>query len=290
MLPSVVLPLVGVVVLALAATSIHRRLPPILATRVVTIAVVAVLVATAPTMMAVALGYAAHLPYLGPGFSWCAHALAVHEQVPTTTGVIAIVLTGAGAARAAMVIRAHLRLRRDDPGSIEIARHSHPFAYALPGRGGHIIVSTGLIEMLDERERMVVLAHETAHVAHRHDRHLLLAQLAAVAVPVVRPLVARLRFSLERWADEAAVERCGDRHLVARTLGKVALVDATPRGALGLAGLGVPARVAALFAPPAPRPASPSLVALWTALATTVALVAVQLHHLLPIVRALLPS
>ena len=107
---------------------------------------------------------------------------------------------------------------------------------------------------------------------------------------MLRPLASRLQFSLERCADEAAVEECGDRRFVARTLGKVALHGVTPVGALGFAGLGVPARVAALLSAPAPRPRWSLLVGLWLAIAATGALGAFQIHHLTSLVTALCPG
>ena len=58
---------------------------------------------------------------------------------------------------------------------------------------------------------------------------LVAAVTAALLVPL-HPLVNRLRFSVERWADEEAVRECGDRNLVARTLGRVALIGASGSG------------------------------------------------------------
>ena len=154
-----------------------------------------------------------------------------------------------------------------------------------------MVLSSGLVELLDDDEQRVVLAHEGAHANHRHDRYLLVAQLAAATIPVLRPLTSRLQFSLERWADEVAVEVCGDRRFVAHTLGKVALHSVTPVGALSFAGLGVPARVSALLSAPAPAPRVPLLIGLWSAIAVTGALAAFQVHHLASLVTpALCPG
>ena len=144
-----------------------------------------------------------------------------------------------------------------------------------------------MIELLDPDEHAVVLAHEHAHARYRHDRYLLTAQLAAAVVPVLRPLSTRLQFCLERWADEAALVECGDRRFVARTLGKVALSNTVPVGALSFAGLGVPARVAALFAPPPASPRLPHRVGLWSAIAITGVLGTIQIHHLIGVVSSL---
>jgi hypothetical protein len=77
------------------------------------------------------------------------------------------------------------------------------------------------IDLLDEDEQRIVLAHERAHAHYRHDRYLLAAEPAAAALPPLRALARRVNYSIERWADEAAAAICGDRRLVAITLGKV---------------------------------------------------------------------
>ncbi|HWL41534.1 MAG TPA: M56 family metallopeptidase [Ilumatobacter sp.] len=295
----VVVPLVVAVVLATVMTAVHRRLPPALASKVVTITLGAVVVAAVPTVWVVALGYVTHISILGGWFEWCAKAFGVHapvfgghEPVPAWAGVPAVALTVFGLVRMRAVVRSYRRLRHDGCASVEVAEHAEPFAYTLPGRGGRVVVSSGLVELLDDDEREVVLAHERAHGRHRHDRYLLVAQLAAAVVPFARPLAARLRFSLERWADEHAAAACGDRRFVAHTLGKVALhrsSGVSPAGALGFGGLGVPARVAALLAPASTAPRSVEAAAIWSAIAVIGGLAILQIHHLEVVVRALCP-
>ena len=108
-------------------------------------------------------------------------------------------------------------------------------------------------------------------------------------MPLPRPLAGRLQFSLERWADEAAVAQCGDRGFVARTLGKVAL-HSTPAGAMSFAGLGVPARVAALLSPPMAPLRSSTHAALWCAILVTGVFATLQIHHLARLVTAYCPG
>jgi hypothetical protein len=97
---------------------------------------------------------------------------------------------------------------------------------------------------------------------------------------MLSPLARRLRFCLERWADEEAVGACGDRRFVAETLGKVATTAMVPSGLLGFGALGVPGRVAALLGPSPSRLAMPGRV--WTVAVVGAAVVfsAYQLHHL----------
>ena len=85
---------------------------------------------------------------------------------------------------------------------------------------------------------------QRAHAEHRHDRYLTIARGAEAVLPLIRLLTRRLEFSLERWADDAAVRAVnGDRLLVARTIAKVALLpNRRTSHALGFAGLGEAAR------------------------------------------------
>lgn len=290
MFPTVVIPLLAAMTLAVMVTTIHRRLPPVLAARAVVVTTVVIVGAAVPTLWILSVGYVAHAPFFGPGLEWCTKAVGVHQRVPWWVGLPTLLLSTIGTVRAVKVLRSHRRLREDHPGSIEIAGHDRPFAFTLPGRGGHIVLSSGLIELLDDDEQDVVLAHEGAHARHRHDRYLLVAQLAAAAIPFLRPLTSRLLFSIERWADEVAVKACGDRRFVARTLGKVALHGITPVGALSFAGLGVPARVAALLAPAAATPRAPIVVAMWSSIGFTGVLAAFQIHHLAGLITALCPG
>lgn len=99
-----------------------------------------------------------------------------------------------------------------------------PDDYALPGAPGRIVVSTGMLEALDTSERQVLLAHERAHLACRHHLFVTLADLTAATNPLLLPVAAAVRYSTERWADEHAAHATGDRRLVARTIGKAAVL------------------------------------------------------------------
>ncbi|CAN5754244.1 hypothetical protein BH20ACT4_BH20ACT4_06730 [soil metagenome] len=69
------------------------------------------------------------------------------------------------------------------------------------------------------------MPYERAHVTHHHHRHLATAEVAAAIMPLVRPLLTRLRFATERWADETAACEIGDRRLVARAIARAALAS-----------------------------------------------------------------
>lgn len=284
MIWSLLVPAAAAVAACLSIGSIHRRLPPRAATWLLTLLIVGATLAVLWAVAMVAFGFVVQrlVPWLE--FGWCRTLYRRHDHVPTTLGVLAV---GSLAVMAAGGWRARRRYRRyaSLPGEpIEIVPTSTPMAMTLPGRFGRIVVSTGMLGCLEADERRVLFAHEHAHVRHRHYRFLAIADLAASALPVLRPVRRQLRHATERWADETAAAELGDRRLVARAIARAALAsDAhTPAGALGMASSGVPARVEALL-----RPSSvgdPDATRWLTAgvAAGAVALIGagIQLHHL----------
>ncbi|OIK05436.1 M48 family metalloprotease [Streptomyces monashensis] len=167
-----------------------------------------------------------------------------------------------------------------------------PDAFALPGLPGRVVVSTGMLHALDETEHDILLAHERAHLAAHHYAFVTLAQFGAAANPLLRPLATAVTYTIERWADESAAARAGDRRRVARTVGKAALAARrTPaparaagpalgilgrRGPLASAGP-VPRRVAALLAPPLRR--HPALTAATATVLAATALATAEATH-----------
>ncbi len=288
MIEFVAFPLLVTLGVAAIATSAHRRLPPKVAARFVTVALVLVVAAALPTALVVAIAFLAHVPVIGVGFQWCAQAIGLHSAVPAWIGLPVLALLTLGTIRTVRLVRQHRALRVHDAHPIHIAHSDTPYAVTLPGRAGQIVISTAMVDLLDDDERRIVVAHEQAHARHRHDRYLLTAELAAAILPPLRALARRVNFSIERWADEAAAAMCGDRHLVAVTLGKVALHN-HPATVAGFSGLGVTARVEALLAAPIPTPRRPQLIALWSSLAVTAGFSLYQLHHLERLVAALCP-
>ena len=108
----------------------------------------------------------------------------------------------------------------------------------------------------------------------------------------MRWLRRRLRYALERWADEEAVTAAGgDRERVAFTLAKVALGPTeAPRTVAAFNGLGVAARVEALL-----RPQPLRHEGLWTSTiglgVVAVALAAaVQAHHVVALLATICPG
>lgn len=292
MTAAVVVPLVSAVVIASIVTALHRRVRPQLSAVLLTSAIVGVAVAVIPTMVVLAIGYLAHLPYLGGGFEWCRSVLGFHAAVNPWLGATSTVALGVGVFRVSRSVQAWRGLRCVCTGEPAVVDSDEWFAYSLPGPGRRVAWSSGLVGALDREELEVVLAHERGHTDHRHDRHLLVAELAASLVPPLEPLCRRLRFSLERWADESAVSALGgDRKRVAVTLARVALGPASLSGAVaGFNGLGVAARVDALMWP---RPLNRegwwcSVIGLGVVAVVVVA--AVQAHHVAALAVTLCPG
>ncbi|MFJ6571252.1 M56 family metallopeptidase [Streptomyces sp. NPDC091292] len=142
-------------------------------------------------------------------------------------------------------------------GDLAVRVDARPYAYALPGRPGRVVVTTGMLRSLGAAEREVLFAHERAHLAGRHHVFLAVGELAAALHPALRGLRAPLGYALERWADESAATSVGDRRLAARAIGRAALAThaagpqgaPVPRMALAAAHGPVPRRVAALLTP-----------------------------------------
>jgi hypothetical protein len=288
------LPLVAAAFVAVLATGLHKTLPPKVATRMVFASMLVVAAAALPSIWVVGISYLAHAPLIGKSFRWCAMAFGLHHEIPAILALPALGVTIHGGLGAVAVLRRDRQFRTHSSGPIEYVESSEAFAATIPGKGGRIVVSTGLVELVDDQEFDIVIAHERAHAQNRHDRYLLWARLVSAALPLMRPVTRRLHFVLERWADESAAARCGDRALVATTLAKVALNE--PVGApaalagLGFTGLGVVGRVEALLAPARPLPARPYVAGIWSATAIAAALAIVQLHHLVGLIAALCPT
>lgn len=113
-----------------------------------------------------------------------------------------------------------------------------PVAYTAGLARPQVVVSRGLLSLLDPGERRALLAHELAHARGGHPRMLFVGAAVAEAyrfLAPVRSLFRSLRRQLEAAADEQALAAVGDRGILARAIAKAALAGA-PGGAGALAG------------------------------------------------------
>lgn len=282
---TLVLPGVAAVAVGLAAGRLQRHLRPAVAVRVLVALAVMTALGVAGALGAVAFGFAARVPWIVERVGWCRTFSRSHDAIPAWLGVLAAAALMTMVAAMARSSRHRRRAVAGLSGSepVQVLPTPEPIAFAVPGRPGHIVVSQGMLVLLDEREQRALFAHERSHLANRHHRYTATADLAAVAVPVLRSLADQVRFATERWADEDAAAEVGDRRVVARAIARAALGGdgrVTAGALLALNGTGVIARVEALAMAPAAPPVLHRTVAAGTAAALlTVAGSTLQLHH-----------
>ena len=274
---------------ALVGPLLARGLPPAVATRLLVPACLVVGASAVWALLTVGFTWVAQLGPVSRYGDWSPEQLRAETPFPTIIAVGCGLLAVGSVTQAGVVgtrrVRRMLAVRNacdqlGEPGSLVVLDNDRPDAFATPGAGGRIVVTTGLLRALTAAERRALLAHEAAHLAHRHAWWLLATDVAAAANPLLRPTAGAIEHAVERWADEEAAKEVTDRRLVARTLARTALLTrasaTVPAAGLAAAGGDVPCRVRALLAPP-PRPRILPLTVLLALLITsTVASATVQ--------------
>jgi Zn-dependent protease with chaperone function len=97
-----------------------------------------------------------------------------------------------------------------------------------------VVVSTGLIDLLDQAELDAVLAHEASHKRRRDPFRLMVAGVAIRGlffVPTLADLSRAARLTTEVEADAAAVDRYGSSSLIRALKAVLEAVSRTPAGA-----------------------------------------------------------
>lgn len=301
------LPLAVSLLAALSARWIAGRLEPRTATWLLTGSALLLAGATGAALAALAATVVGQLPLLAAIGHWSVRALQRNDPTSVSLAVGACILLGGAVAAAcragfcrarALATAAGTARYLPCVGQLAVLDDPEPDAYAVPGLPGRIVVTSGMLDALDDRERQVLVAHERAHLAAGHYLFVTAAHLAAAANPLLRPVESAVRYAVERWADEYAAGRLGDRRVAAVTIGKAAVLRRTARresratlsiatGTLRRAGP-VPQRVAALLAaPPGPRPLllAAAVIILGVAAASTVE-IARDLHALFELAEA----
>ncbi|MFH9225482.1 M56 family metallopeptidase [Streptomyces lydicus] len=258
---SVYVPFIVSVLLALLAPWAAPRLPPRPAAWALTCAALVTAGAWVGALALLAFTGVGQIPEVAEQGPWSVSMLRAENPVQLVVAVVGgLTLTGSALALG-LAARRHLRAllwaRRDckrlPGGELAVIDDPRPEAYALPGTPGRIVVSRGMLRALGDAERQALLAHERAHLRHRHHAFQITWRLAAAVNPLLRPLVTSGAFVLERWADEEAAAATGDRTVVAHAIARAALATSGARhrpGALAADGGPVPRRVRALLAPP----------------------------------------
>lgn len=205
---------------------------------------------------------------------------AVHILALIATLVLAARLLGVLAVTATRTLR--MRRRHRDlvdvlgtawsaaPGA-RVLDHPVPVAYCLPGWRSRLVLSAGVLDLLDTAELDAVLAHERAHLRERHD----LVVLPFVAWGATAPFVRGMRSAqvavaalIEMRADDVAVARVRPAEL-ARALKAVG--GGAPAAALSSFADALDARQARILVPPCPLPPALRLLVRLAALALVAA-------------------
>ncbi|MCX2716075.1 M48 family metalloprotease [Mycolicibacterium sp. J2] len=144
--------------------------------------------------------------------------------VAAAAGVFSAVLHARNVWVSVRVNRA-FRGRSGDEAGVLILDDDRPDAFAVPGRGGGLIVlTTALAGALTADERRAVIDHERAHLRRHHHLHVQAVELATRINPMLRPWCHVVRLAAERCADEYAARR--DRRTAAQAVARAALLCA----------------------------------------------------------------
>lgn len=267
----VYLPLLLSLLLSAVSGRVGRRVAPASAARVLTAAGVATAAATTWALILLA----ATLVDQAPPVVADAHAdgRRLPEPVPEAIAMAALAALVVIACRLHRAIRTERTTRRalrrlceGHPADTElvVAASATPRAFAIPGTPGRILVTSAMLAALQPAERRVLLAHERAHLTHRHGLLVHAVTLAAVANPLLTPVRTTVTYLVERWADEHAAEAVGDRGTTARALARAAVAAHRSACALNFSDRVVLRRIAALQSAPPPRlrPIAASVLAL----------------------------
>ncbi|GAA1520092.1 M56 family metallopeptidase [Kribbella lupini] len=256
----VYLPLLLSVLFPLAATRMAAMLRPLAAVRVATAGAAVAALACTCSVTLLSLTLFDDLPPLSAYEG--RPELGLPEPVPDWLGLIALLVVLVLVFR---LFREVLRRRRAARGlraiktpyaGLAVADLPEPFAVAVPGRPGHVLVTSGMLSLLDAVERRVLLAHERSHLDRHHHRLVAIAAYSAAMNPLLSRLASLVTYLVERSADEDAAAEVGDRDVVARAVAKASLAGSGHgfAPALGLHGSTSIERVVAIAGPqPSPR-------------------------------------
>jgi Zn-dependent protease with chaperone function len=256
--------------LALVAPRVGRSIEPALATRLLGGVSVAVALSVLWVIGLDASTSLVQIPVIARFGDWSPQLLRLADPVPVWLaigcGIVASAAVFAGISTAVRRIRGLVTMRRmiargATTGPLIVIDDLRVAAFATPVGGGRVAITTGMLRLLHSDERRALLAHESAHLRHRHYWWVTAADLAASVCPPLRATAQMVGESAERWADECAATAVGDRKVVARALARAAVSAAPLQPAGGVTAVGghVVDRVQAMLAPPPAR----RLVPVW---------------------------
>jgi len=257
-------------VVVLSRTGV-RRLPPRGAAWAISVAAAALAASTVGAVALLAFPLAARIPVIAAFGGWDPRSVAARTPVAIWLSTLAWAAVAVLAWRVARelvtlgrefadVTGAQSQLRRFGAGEVIVIDEAVPRAHAVSPTftcRGRVLVTTAMLDLLDDPERAAVVAHERAHLRRRHGVFLAVMRLTAALNPLLAPMRGDLRFALERWADEDAAV-VTHRSVMAAALAKVAIAMLhvplpRPGPAMQLHSHAVTERIAALLEEPLRR-------------------------------------
>ncbi|GAA0464435.1 peptidase M48 [Paractinoplanes deccanensis] len=242
----------------LAVRWLADRLAPATAARAVAWSALAVAAASTFNLVLFALHAVAEIPLVGGALGWSTRVVYEDtERVPFVPW-LSVALLAYAVVALIWRLRRHRRVLALIPpgehsGGLVMVDDDEARAFAVPGRPGRVVVTTGMRAALTDRQFEALLAHENAHLTERHHRLARAADLAVAAHPALWWVGRHVDYLIERAADERAAAELGSRNVVARAIGAAALAGTAPRATPHLhaasAGGVIPRRVARLLQP-----------------------------------------
>lgn len=160
---------------------------------------------------------------------WCGFRVTRSDYRMRITGFAALDLLG----------------RSDLLPGVVVIDHDAPYAFCIGGRRQRVVVTTALLDALDQEELKAVLAHEAAHLRQRHYVALLacrtLFRTLGPVFPAFSEAISRVRLYVELSADDSARRTVGARPL-RNALTSLACRPAPP-GALAASARDVETRI-----------------------------------------------
>ncbi|MCP2356086.1 hypothetical protein HD597_003106 [Nonomuraea thailandensis] len=214
-------------------TLLADRLPPSPAAKVLACSAAATALASLLNVVAFTVKALAEIPFVAGLFGWSYRTVIADTGHVRWVPWLCVLLMGWAAVAAVRVVRRHRggrawALRLDgvttDDGVVVVPGEEAD-AFAVPGRPGHVVVTTGMRKSLDDEQYAALLAHERAHLDQGHPRLMLLSDLAGAVHPALRWVSGRVGYLVERAADEQAAAVIGDRRTLASAIGAAALAS-----------------------------------------------------------------
>lgn len=233
-------PLTAALVSVLACLLVGRtaglivgRMPPAQAVIMLAIVSLVVSLASGISLTAIAVAVIASITAVASEGQWSAVIIRAEIPVPGWLGALAaaavllLLLLLRSVLRTAAILLALARAEqlcrhiRVDGGPVVVVDDNSADAYTVAGLRGCVVISQRLLTALSADERRVLTAHELSHLSKRHHLLVHLADIAAAANPLLKPVCGAVRLGVERWADEDAAAGIGDRRIAGRALGIV---------------------------------------------------------------------